>query len=520
VGFYGGGLLSLKNGAVEAYDSSHGLAQGTVQAIYEDRTGAVWVGTSDGLSRFQNRAWTTWTARQGLPGGVQGILEDHRESLWLLTDKGLLRARLKDLQQAAGGASGSLTFTQYGRSEGLRLASASVMPGPRMARSAAGHVWVATDDGVAIVDPERAHGNPIPPPVMIEQVLVDGKPADPNSPDPSVFRAHQLQFTYTGLSLSAPEGVRFRYKLDGVEKTWQDAGTRRNVVYVNLPPGGYQFHVIACNNDGVWNNAGAAFAFRLEPYFYQTLWFAGLCAALVALTVWGIHKLYVRRLVARFQLVAQERARMTRELHDSLLQGFSGVVYQLDAAARQFQSNPELSKQRLDRAIDQADQSLSEARRALTAMRIPALENATLPEALSTTGAKLTDGSGTAFHLTAKGHIRPLSYDAQAALYLIGREAITNAVNHAQAGRIQTQLVYSDKEIRLTIQDDGVGFDPAIAAEKKDHWGVIGMRERANQIGASFTLDSALGRGTKMVLTLDRRKTPDKARQLFSTFTR
>jgi ligand-binding sensor domain-containing protein/signal transduction histidine kinase len=506
-GFYQDGVVSLNGGSAKFYGMQHGLTGGPVQAIYEDRTGAMWVGTGAGLSRFRNGSWTAWTAQHGLPeGGVQAIVEDNRDGLWLATANGLLRLSMAELNQTPDGSPRHLTFAQYGRSDGLRLANTASMMGPRLARSEDGRLWICTEDGIAVVDPARIRSNPLPPPVVVEQILVDGRPVDINSASEIVFRGRELQIAYTGLSLMAPERVRFRYKLDGFDRTWTDAGTRRNVVYVNLPPGRYRFHVIACNNDGVWNTSGAGLAFRLAPYFYQTTWFAVSCAGALALLIWGFYRFRVRRLVSRFQLVAQERARVTRELHDSLLQGFSGVVYQLEAAARLFDSNPELSKERLERAINQADQSLGETRRTIMSMRLPALESHTLPEALSAIGAQLTKGKPITFHLTVKGLVRQLRYDVQANIYLIGREAITNAVNHAEARRILAQLMYSEREVRLTVEDDGSGFDPESAKEKKDHWGVAGMRERAKQIDAGFTLESARGRGTKIGVSVESRQ--------------
>jgi ligand-binding sensor domain-containing protein/signal transduction histidine kinase len=504
VGFYQGGIVSLKEDSSKFYGAQDGLTGGPVQAIYEDRTGAIWVGTGAGLSRFRNGSWTAWTTRHGLPeGGVQAIVEDNRDGLWLATANGLLRLGMAELNQAPDGSPKHLNFAQYGRSDGLRLANTASMMGPRLARSEDGRLWICTEDGIAVIDPARIRGNPLPPPVIIEQILVDGRLVDINSASEIAFRGRELQIAYTGLSLTAPERVRFRYKLDGFDRTWTDAGTRRNVVYVNLPPGRYRFHVLACNNDGVWNTSGAGLAFRLAPYFYQTTWFAASCVGALALLIWGFYRFRVRRLVSRFQLVAQERARVTRELHDSLLQGFSGVVYQLEAAARLFESNPELCKERLERAIDQADQSLGETRRTIMSMRLPALENHTLPEALSAIGAQLTKGKSITFHLTVRGLVRQLRYDVQANIYLIGREAITNAVNHAEARRIVAQMMYSEEEVRLTVEDDGAGFDPETAMEKKDHWGVAGMRERAKQIGASFTLESAHGRGTKIGVSVE-----------------
>ena len=457
------------------------------------------VGTGSGLSRFCGGNWTTWSARQGLPeGGVRGILEDGRGGLWLVTGAAVLR-----LPAAAMNCSGppqSLAFTTYGLAEGLRLARAG-RQGPRIAKSRDGRLWVSTEDGVAVIDPGRIRANPAPPPVVIEQLLADGRPIDTGSASKIRFRGRQVQITYTGLSLTAPERVRFRYRLDGLERDWTDAGTRRYVAYVNLPPAAYTFRVLACNSEGVWNTTGASLAFQIAPYFYQSKWFAALCAGTAALLIWGGYRVRMRRLVIRLRLIAGERARMTRELHDSLLQGFSGVVYQMEAASRLYASNPEAGKQRLDRAIDQADRSLSEARRAIMSMPLQELEHATLPEALSNFGSRATEGFPSAFHLTLQGHVRQLPYEVQANLYMIGREAIYNAVNHADARRIAVELVYSARGARLSVEDDGIGFDLEAAMAKTDHRGVIGMQERAKHIGAVLTIHSAPGRGTRIEMT-------------------
>jgi signal transduction histidine kinase/ligand-binding sensor domain-containing protein len=506
IGYYQGGITAIKGSSATTYNARDGLAGGPVQAIEQDRSGAIWVGTGGGLSRFRNGVWTTWSAQHGMPeGGVYGIIEDDYGALWLITSNGILRLPLATLNESPDASPRHLNLSLYGQSVGLPLASVTSMANPRGAKSEDGRLWICTEDGVAIVDPRRLRGNPVPPPVVIEQMLVDGRPLDAISSSETAFQGRQLQIAYTGLSLMAPERVRFRYRLDGLDRNWTEAGTRRNVVYVNLPPRRYRFRVIACNNDDVWNTQGAVLAFRVQAYFYQTWWFVGLCVSVPAFLAWGVHRLRVRRLVSRFQLIAQERARFTRELHDSLLQGFAGVVYQLEAAARQFESAPETSKQRLERAIDQADQSLQEARRTILSMRLPALESSTLPEALSAIAARLTGGTSILFHLEVKGRVRHLPYDAQANMYLIGREAITNSVNHAQATRILAGLAYSEKELRLMVQDDGVGFDPATAMAKKDHWGMAGMQERATQIGATLTVNTSPGRGTKIEVVVPRK---------------
>jgi signal transduction histidine kinase len=214
----------------------------------------------------------------------------------------------------------------------------------------------------------------------------------------------------------------------------------------------------------------------------------------------------MRRVDARYRLVVRERARLTREIHDSLLQGFAGVVFQLDAASRQFSSHPELSKERLDRALEQADQSLREARQMLLDMRLPILEGRTLAEALAEVGEKATSGRSTGFSLKCRGKEKPLPYPALAALFLIGREAIFNAVTHAQASRISVQIASTERECRLSVEDDGCGFDLDAARRKSGHLGVRGMAERARDAGARFEIDSRPGGGTRVEVVVPRKR--------------
>jgi ligand-binding sensor domain-containing protein/signal transduction histidine kinase len=501
-GYYEGGVTALQGAASRFYGIAQGLAQGPVKAIYEDRAGSVWVGTGGGLSRFRNGAWTTWTTAQGLPdGGVNGIVEDDRGGLWLVTAGSILRLNVANLSAVPDGRASDLAFSQYGQTEGLRLPSSGNMANPRIAKSNDGRLWVCTEDGVAVIDPRRIHGNPVAPPVVIEQLIADGRSLDTGTASPIQFRSREVQLTYTGLSLTVPEGVRFRYRLEGLDSNWTDAGTRRYVTYVNLPPAKYTFRVIASNNEGIWNRAGASLNFAIEPQFYQTKWFLPMCVLLAALAVWAAYRVRVRSLVSRFRLISQERARMTRELHDSLLQGFSGVVFQLEAVSRLFDSDPDSGKRRLVRAIEHADRSLHEARTAIMSMHLPELVDSNLPDALNTAGVRAVEGSSIAFHLAVKGHVRQLPYEVQAALYLVGREAVTNAVNHSEARKISAELAYSARSVALVVQDDGVGFDPEAAKTKKDHRGVLGMHERAAHIGATLAVHSERGHGARIELT-------------------
>ncbi len=504
IGYHEGGITVVGRGGVQSYEPPNGLAAGPVQAFYEDSFDTAWVGTGQGLSRFRKGHWTTWTTAQGLPeGGIQAIMEDTHGHLWLVTGAGLLDVALADLQRSADGSPQGLAFATYGPSDGIRPARFG-MANPRIARSRDGRLWIDTQDGVASINPGVIRTHTQSPPVAIEQMMVDGKPLDLSAREIG-FRGRAVQFDYTALSLTMPEAIRFRYKLEGFDKDWIEAGTRRQIVYANLPPRHYRFHAIACNNEGIWNQTGATLAFRSEPYFYQTWLFAALCVSAAGLAGYGMHRLRMRQLRSGFRLVLQERARLTREMHDTILQGFAGVVFQLEAASRQMTNSPEAGKQRMDRALEQADRSLREARLALSAMRISALENSTLPEALRAAARQIVDGTAIRFDMEVKGKARPLPDDVQANLFIIAREAMNNAMNHAHPHGLLLELAYSAHQVRLTVQDDGVGFDPQTAAAKSNHWGLAGMGERARLIGAGLTVDSAPGRGTRLEVVVEQK---------------
>jgi signal transduction histidine kinase/ligand-binding sensor domain-containing protein len=501
VGYFDRGLAVLRGASVQAYDVQAGLAAGPVQALYEDTSGAVWVGTREGLSRFRKSQWTTWTSRQGLPpGGVQAIIQDTYRHLWLVTSSGLLRAEMPDLDRQPDGVGQQLSLAIYGPNDGIRLAEGVPTANPRIAISGDGRLWFSTDDGLAGMNPAPVRSNGLPPPVLVEQMTVDGKPLR-IAPAEIALRSHSVEFEYTALSLTLPEAIRFRYQLEGFDKDWIDAGARRQIAYASLPPRHFRFHVIACNNDGVWNTAGAAVAFRCEPFFYQTWWFVAVCCGVLGLCAWLVHRYRLGLLRSRFQLVLDERARLTRELHDTLLQGFTGVVFQLEAASRQLLSSPGDGRRRIDLALEQADQSLKEARQALSCLRLPALENTPLPDALAEAARQIVDGTSIRFHMELKGTVRELPYEVQANLFIIAREAMNNAMSHAKPGRISLELDYSPDGTRLAVQDDGIGFDPQVP-QQAGHLGVTGMRERARKIAGSLTVESGAGRGTTVEIVV------------------
>jgi len=504
IGYYQGGVAVVSRGSVHRFTSQAGLAGGTVQAIFEDRAGSMWIGTSEGLSRYRNGSWTTWTARQGIPeGGVQAVIEDGAARLWLITRAGIAPLADAGSETRSAGVPPRLTLATYGSADGIRMREVAGRINPRVTMTADGRMWFGTEDGLASIDPASIRINHVPPPVGIEELVVDGKRT--GLPERGTqIRGRSIEVEYTALSLTSPETVRFRYKLEPVNQEWVDAGATRRMAYVNLQPGHYQFRVTACNNDGEWNRAGARLAFTIDPRFYQTWWFAILCGASLVMAGYGVHLGKVHRLHGRFRLILQERTRLTRELHDTLLQGFAGVVYQLEAASRQMAANPQAGKQRLEKALEQADQSLREARQMLSCMRLSALENRTLAEALRAAGEQIADGTPIRFELAVRGKARELPYEVQACLYIIAREAMNNAASHAQPDRIALALSYGVDQVSLTVRDTGKGFDVESAESKPDHWGLAGMRERAAQAGGSLRIQSSPDRGTTVEIIVEK----------------
>jgi signal transduction histidine kinase len=367
------------------------------------------------------------------------------------------------------------------------------MVNPKMTVTPDGRVWFVTSGGVAGIDPGAIRANPVPPPVEIEDLVVDGKRTPFRGGE---VKGRSLEVEYTALSLTNPEAVRFRYRLEPVNKTWVDAGSLRHLAYENLSPGRYRLRVTACNNDGLWNAADAGLAFTIEPRFYQTWWFAALAAASIGMAGFGLHRGRMSLMRSRFQLRLQERTRLARDMHDTLLQGFAGVVYQLEAASKQMANSPELGRDRLAKALEQADEALREARQMLSSLRLSGLENRTLAEALRAAGEQAVCASSIRFEFAVRGHQRELPYEVQASLFMIAREAMANAAKHASPSRILAAVAYTAETVILTVTDDGKGFDLEAAESRHDHWGLAGMRERARQAGGSLHIHSASGMGT------------------------
>ena len=492
-----GGLSKIKDGKFQTFTTKDGLSSNTVISLYEDASGDLWIGTNGGdLNRLRGDKFVSFA----LPADViYRILEDKQQNLWCSSNKGIFRVNKNELDKVASGANTSVSPVFYGPADGTLTRECSGGGHPAGWKTSDGRIWFATIKGLAVIDPENIPLNTSPPPIAIEQLFIDNQSVSLTQNltlSPSTSR---LDFYYTALSFIAPENVRFKYKLEGFDDNWIDGGARRVASYTNLRPGNYKFRVIAANNDGVWNESGAAVDFYLQPRFYQTYWFYLVCILLLALAAWQLYRLRVRRMASQFRAVLDERNRIAREIHDNLAQDILGISVQLELVARLMPAAAKAAKGHLDRARILVRNSMTEARRYVWDLRSQELQKKDLPAALRDTTKRLTAESGVEAVVEVAGPLRPLPLEVETNLLRIGQEAINNAVKHAHANRIDVALNFDTRSVRLSIRDDGRGFD-ANGQIADGHFGLIGMRERAAQIGGVLTIQSVNERGTQIAV--------------------
>ena len=384
---------------------------------------------------------------------------------------------------------------------------------PRVTKSADGKLWFVAGDGVSVVDPRHLPFNKLPPPVHIEQITADRKTYEPRSNRRLPALTRDLEIDYTALSLVAPEKNRFKYKLEGYDRDWQDAGNRRQAFYSNLSPRNYRFRVIASNNSGVWNETGDSLEFSIAPAYYQTNWFrASLVAAFFwrsgRCTVCVLHQL-AREFNMRLEGRVEERMRIARDLHDTLLQSFQGLMPVFQTARNLLPGQSDRAAEVLDEGLHDAADAIVEGRNAIQNLRANPSLDPDLGSLLNAAGKELAqspeaEGSAPAFRVVVEGSRLPLAPLIRDEIYRIGREVLRNALRHAHARRIEAEIRYDRDMFRLRIRDDGKGIDSSVLKEgaRTGHFGLPGMHERAKKIGGRLKIWSEPGAGTEAELTV------------------
>jgi signal transduction histidine kinase/ligand-binding sensor domain-containing protein len=477
--------------------------------IYEDIDGLMWIGTlGEGLRLFDHGHIFNFSLQDGLFDDViYGVTADDHGRLWMACSKGIFSVNRKDLLQFAAGRLSHVASTPYSPLDALRTIECQPGVQPVVARMTDGRLWFSTIRGVLVIDPGRLTRHFLPPSVAISEFIVNGEPQPVEAVRTLPPGENNVEFGYTGVSFVAPARMTFRYMLEGFDKRWIDAGPRRQAFYTNLPSGRFRFHVSACNPGGVCAETGQGAGFEIARHYYQRSWFVPLCAGVLALGGWTVYRLRIRRLRDQFDLILAERGRIARELHDTLIQGFSGITMAMQALASRLPSSA--TRTTLEEIVADAARSLREARRSITGLRSRDTGTARAPAhdgsrsdlavALAHAARTLADSHNVALQLTLPDRQqRALPVDVEENVLKVAQEAMVNAVRHSGARTLRVKLERSLRRLRLVVADDGRGFDYLDAAP--GHYGIVGMKERAAHIDASFELSSQHGKGTTVSL--------------------
>ena len=502
-GTYGAGLWVLKNGQRRLYTTADGLSNDQIRSLVEDADGTLWIGTfGGGLDGLRNGHFFHVTQKEGLlSDNVAHIEDDHRGSLWLSTTRGICRVAKQQLDDYFSGKLRSITPVNYGAADGLRSnqCAPSYPNSSGGIRSSDGRLWFPTSQGLAVLDPDQVSPRIGAPVVHLLDVQIDGRSAPIDRFSKLPAGSGRLQFRYTGIYLSAPERVRYSYRLEGLDRDWIGPVSRRVTNYNSLGHGQYRFVVRAAIPGGPASEA--SFGFELMPHYYETAWFRALGVVAFAAVLWGLFRLRVHQIRQRFALVLEERARLAREIHDTLAQGFVGISSQLDAVALSLNGRMDQARKHLELARKMARHSLTEARRSMMELRSSALEGQGLAQALKNAAPQWTAGSAVQVDMEIDDTGRELPEEMEQHLLRIAQEAVTNTVKHAHARHVHIRLALDAKRITLQVTDDGRGFDPEEAfSDGGGHFGLLGMRERAERLGGVLELASEPGKGTRLTV--------------------
>jgi signal transduction histidine kinase/ligand-binding sensor domain-containing protein len=493
LGYIDRGAARVDGGEQLFFSPKTGLDIGAVMAIH-GRGPRVWLGGQRGLALYEGGVMRT-LAFKGLDdlSVVSGIVETAAGQLWINAANGLTRIDAAEWRRALSDPAYRVRAERFDAQDGLLGSASQVRPLPSLIEAGDGKLWMALPTGLFVIDPASLLRNPLPPPVLIEALFANGIRHEPGAAVELPVGRADLRIDYTATSLTIPQRVRFRYKLEGYDRDWQEAGGRREASYTQVGPGHYVFRVIAANNDGVWNEAGASLALRVPPAFWQTPWFALACVALAALTAAALYRWRIRRLSARLRerldVRLHERERIARELHDTLLQGVTGLTLHVEAVAQQLPAGTPL-REELELALTRAQQAMADGRDRVSELRGTPIS---LPQTLAQACRELAElFPGPACHFAVEGAPRALDTRVADEVERIAREAVSNALRHAGGRHVWVELRFAPEGLALQVRDDGHGFALG-PAEQPGHFGLAGMRERARYIGAQLEIHSDAG---------------------------
>jgi signal transduction histidine kinase len=505
-GSRGGGLYRIAGERIQHFGRAEGLPSVDIFTVFVDRKGALWIGSGSGLSWFQDGSIRTVSSQEGLRSDlVLAIIDDSYNRLWFLSYAGIATIEKKGLTEWAAGRRSKLNPTYYRSAEGLQIETFD-RTFPNAAQSVDGHLWFAIADGIAEVvplEPGGAHDAPFP--AFVEDITIDRVSHSERGLIRIPRGARSIELRYTALNLSKSEDVRFRYRLEGYDDDWVDADTRRLAFYNNLSPGIYTFRVAASAGADHWLES-SPLVLEQMPSFYQTRSFLLLVTAAATACVVLIYRLRLRlaidRINAGFEQRITERTRIARELHDTLLQSFQGLMLRLQVVDDLLPEGK--AKHHLEQALDRADRAIAEGRDAVYDLRGSATATIDLAQTVRTLGEELATSDSAAFHMVIEGAERDLNPIVRDEVYRITREALRNAFRHARARRVETEIIYGERAFRVRIRDDGEGIEHSTLEKgRTGHYGLEGMRERARQVAGTLDIWSRPGVGTEIDLCID-----------------
>lgn len=483
-----------------------------IDALCQDSDGLLWIGSrGGGLRMLDGEKTHSVTVRDGLyDDDIYGIVQGASGKLWFACSKGIFNVSREDLRKFIQGQLKTVTSTPFSPLEGLRTIECKpgVQPAAWVTRD--GKAWFSTIHGALVMDTAHPQRKLMPAPLVVEEVIVNGTPRPPAEWIELPPGQSNVEFRYTALSFIVPTRIAFKYQLEPFDHDWVDAGTRREAFYTNLRPGTYHFRVKAENYDNTLSEMQTPLALSVQPYFYQRHWFLPLCAAVLLWAAWFLYRQRMSRVRQRLDVVLTERSRIARELHDTLMQGFSGITMEMQALSARLPDIPERGE--LNGIISEAGTCLREARQSIAGLRTPRGAGSGLAASIEQHARQMTEAKDVRLKLKLDDNPPPLPAGVEYNLLRIAQEAVTNSVKHANARTIEVSLDTGPQLLRLAVKDDGAGIPDGNG--RPGHYGLIGMRERAAQIGAAITIDSENGRGTLVsVLLPTSHPKDDKAKQ-------
>jgi len=502
------GLAELRNGRWITYKTHDGLPPGAIQTLVLDDTNTLWIGSSKGVAFLQSGVvHVPLGAPNPIFGDILGMVE-HDGWLWITTPEHVLRVKCTALlkQEFVAG-----DYREFGATDGLASAEGIKRPGS-IVLAYDGSIWFSLNEGISVLRPTAFISPALPVTTRIDRVLVDGKSSGTTDQIRIPSGRHRLTFQYAGVNVSNPEGIKYRYRLNEVDSNWSEPTPLREIDFTNLLPGRYQFEVAASNPDGVWSPHEAEISLEVEPSMLQTLWVQLAIVGCVAIVALGIYRLRVQQLNRQFNIGfdarVNERTRIARDLHDTLLQTLHGLMFQFQGVRNLLPARTEEAMKSLDDAINETEKALAESRDAIQDLRSEPVAKGDLAELLTTSsrelaGAAYASNEPPVFDLIVEGEPQILSSSTKDEVWRITLEILRNAYRHAKASRIEAEIRYGDHNLRIRIRDDGRGIDPHVlkAGGLPGHWGLRGVRERATRIGAQVDFWSEAGAGTEVQLT-------------------